>query len=66
MLNIQFTKPTLVQKCQFATRTGYVITQDSLLRARAMIVDCLQGHPLDFTEVSWDGSRFRILPDEET
>lgn len=34
--------------------------------ARAMIRDMFQEHPSEYPEVSWDGTQFRILPDDST
>jgi hypothetical protein len=64
MLNVQFSKPTPQAKVLASIRAGYVVTQESLIRARAMIVDCLQSHPLDFPEVHWNGKAFSVQRDE--
>lgn len=64
MLNITFTHIDIWAKLQWTTQAGYIIKSADLAMARIMIREVLQNHPLDFPEISWDGTRFRILPDE--
>lgn len=65
-MNVQF-QPVSEQLVQrWETAAGYYIGIDQLLCGRTMLRECFQSHPSDFPEVTWTGTQFRILPDEET